>query len=162
MASVYLCLGSNLGQREKNLAQALTLLSQKVSLEKVSSIYETEPVGYKEQPLFLNMVCQITTDLSPWELLHLAKDIERKIGRMASFPNAPRPIDIDILFYDNQIIQTQNLTIPHPRLAERAFVLIPLAEIAPELTHPELDKSIAELANSVKGREGVQKCINYL
>ena len=157
MAIVYLCLGSNLGQREENLIQALTLLSQKVNLEKVSSIYETEPVGYKEQPLFLNTVCQIITNLNPEELLHLAKDIETKMGRKPSFPNAPRPIDIDILFYDDQIIQTQNLTIPHPRLAERAFVLIPLVEIAPELTHSGLDKSVAELASSVKGRNGVRK-----
>ena len=139
------------------MTQALTSLSQKVNLEKVSSIYETEPVGYKEQPLFLNLVCQITTDLSPGELLHLAKDIESKMGRKFSFPNAPRLIDIDILFYDNQIIQTQNLTVPHPRLADRAFVLIPLAEIAPELTHPKLDKSIAELASSAKGLNGVRK-----
>ena len=139
------------------MTRALTLLSQKVNLEKVSSIYETEPVGYKEQPLFLNLVCQITTDLSPGELLHLAKDIESKMGRKFSFPNAPRLIDIDILFYDNQIIQTQNLTVPHPRLADRAFVLIPLAEIAPELTHPKLDKSIAELASSAKGLNGVRK-----
>ena len=139
------------------MIQALTLLSQKVNLEKVSAMYETEPVGYKEQPLFLNMVCQITTDLSPWELLHLAKGIESKMGRISGFPDAPRLIDIDILFYDNQIIRTQKLTVPHPRLADRAFVLIPLAEIAPELTHPELDKSVAELASSVKGRNGVRK-----
>ena len=168
MAAVYLCLGANLGEREKNLAQALTLLSQKVKLEKVSSIYETEPVGYKEQPLFLNLVCQISTNLSPEELLHLAKTIESEMGRVPSFPNAPRPIDIDILFYDAQIIHTQNLVIPHPRMTERAFVLVPLAEIAPELVHPEAGKSIAELAASVKGNSAVtkiasggSKCINY-
>lgn len=157
MATVYLCLGSNLGEREKNLTQALTSLSQKVNLEKVSSIYETEPVGYKEQPFFLNMVCQITTDLSPWELLRLAKNIESKMGRTFSFTNAPRPIDIDILFYDDQSIQTKNLTVPHPRLADRAFALIPLAEIAPELTHSGLNKSVAELASSVQGHNGVRK-----
>jgi len=157
LATVYLCLGSNLGEREKNLTQALTSLSQKVNLEKVSSIYETEPVGYKEQPFFLNIVCQITTDLSPWELLHLAKNIESKMGRTFSFTNAPRPIDIDILFYDDQTIQTQNLTVPHPLLADRAFALIPLAEIAPELTHPGLNKSVAELASGVKGHNGVRK-----
>jgi len=157
LPTVYLCFGSNLGEREKNLAQALTLLSQKVNLEKVSSIYETEPVGYKEQPPFLNLACQISTDLNAEKLLHLAKDIENKMGRIASFRNSPRPIDIDILFYNKQVVKTQNLTIPHPRLAERAFVLIPLAEIAPELVHPELDRSIAKLANGVKGKNGVQK-----
>ena len=158
MAMVYLCLGSNLEEREENLCQALTLLSQKVNLELVSSIYETEPVGYKEQPLFLNLVCRITTNLPPEELLHLAKAIEAKMGRVPSGQiNSPRPIDIDILFYDNKVIETQNLTIPHPRLKDRAFVLIPLAEIAPELVHPKLGKSIAELANNVKGQNGVRK-----
>ena len=157
LPTVYLCLGSNLREREKNLAQALTLLSQKANLDKISSIYETEPVGYKEQPFFLNLVCRITTDLNAEEILHLAKDIENKMGRIPGFPNSPRPIDIDILFYENQIIKTQNLTIPHPRLTERAFVLIPLDEIAPELVHPEMGKSIAELAGSVKGYNGVRK-----
>ena len=149
MAAVYLCLGANLGEREKNLAQALTLLSQKVKLEKVSSIYESEPIGYKEQPFFLNLACQIGTDLTPEELLHLAKTIEGKMGRVHSFRNAPRPIDIDIILYDDQIIDTHDLTIPHPRMIERAFVLVPLAEIAPAVVHPEAGRSIAELAASV-------------
>jgi len=157
LAIAYLCLGSNLGEREKNLAQALTLLSQKAKLGKISSIYETEPAGYKEQPLFLNMVCQVATNLNPQELLSLAKAIESKMGRTPSFPNAPRPIDIDILFYDSKIIKTKDLTIPHPRLAGRAFVLVPLAEIAPELVHPELGKSITELASNVEGYNGVRR-----
>jgi len=157
LPSAYLCLGSNLGDREENLTQALSLLSQEVKLERVSSIYETAPVGYKEQPFFLNLVCRIITNLNPWELLRLAKNMENSMGRIPSFPNSPRPIDIDILFYDNQIIKTKDLTVPHPRLAERAFVLIPLAEIAPELVHPELGKSIAELSSKVKGYSGVRK-----
>ncbi len=157
MPSAYLCLGSNLGAREKNLTWALSLLSQEVNLEKVSSIYETEPVGYKEQPLFLNLVCRITTNLNPGGLLRLAKTIESKMGRIPSFPNSPRPIDIDILFYDNKIIKTKDLTIPHPRLAGRAFVLVPLAEIAPELVHPEMGKSITELASNIKGYSEVRK-----
>ncbi len=157
MPSAYLCLGSNLGAREKNLTRALSLLSQEVNLKKASSIYETAPVGYKEQPLFLNLVCRITTNLNPGGLLRLAKTIEIKMGRIPSFPNSPRPIDIDILFYDNKIIKTKDLTIPHPRLADRAFVLLPLAEIAPKLIHPKLGENIAKLASNVQGQNEVRK-----
>jgi 2-amino-4-hydroxy-6-hydroxymethyldihydropteridine diphosphokinase len=157
LAISYLCLGSNLGEREEYLCQALTLLSAKVNVVRVSSAYESEPVGYEEQPLFLNLVCRITTHFSPDELLHLVKDIETQMGRVPSFADAPRIIDIDILFYEDRVISTQNLTIPHPRLQDRAFVLVPLAEIAPGLVHPRLGKSIAHLAKDVKGQGGVRK-----
>jgi 2-amino-4-hydroxy-6-hydroxymethyldihydropteridine diphosphokinase len=157
LAIAYLGLGSNLGDREENLRQALIRLSPNATVEKLSAIYETEPVGYKEQPLFLNLVCRISTDLPPDELLCFAKKIETEMGRIPSFPNAPRIMDIDILLYDDTIMETQNLTIPHPRLKDRAFVLIPLMEIEPDLIHPELDKTIAQLANAVKGREAVPR-----
>jgi len=157
MNTVYLSLGSNSGDREENLSQVLALLSQEVKLEKASSIYETEPMGYKEQPLFLNLACQVATDLNPGELLELAKRIEKKLGRIPGFPDSPRPIDIDILFYDDKIVAMPDLIIPHPRIQERAFVLIPLSEIAPELIHSELGKTIGEMAAAVAGSEGVRK-----
>jgi 2-amino-4-hydroxy-6-hydroxymethyldihydropteridine diphosphokinase len=157
LAIAYLGLGSNLGDREENLRQALIRLSPNATVEKLSAIYETEPVGYKEQPLFLNLVCRISTDLPPDELLCFAKKIETEMGRVPSFPNAPRIVDIDILLYDNAIMETQNLTVPHPRLRDRAFVLIPLSEIAPDLIHPEFEKTISQLANAVEGREAARK-----
>lgn len=157
MAVAYLGLGSNLEDREMNLSQALLLIAPKVIVKKVSSVYETRPVGYEEQPMFLNMVCQVATSLDPGELLRLVKDIEARMGRKTSFRNSPRIIDIDILFYNARVIKTEELTIPHPRVAERAFVLIPLSEIAPGLTHPELGRKIAELARGVEGNNDVRK-----
>ncbi|MBM4450940.1 MAG: 2-amino-4-hydroxy-6-hydroxymethyldihydropteridine diphosphokinase, partial [Chloroflexi bacterium] len=136
MAIAYLALGSNLGNRQENLSEAFELMSGQMVVQEVSSIYETEPVGYEQQPFFLNVVCRVSTGLSPEKLLRLATEIEKKLGRKSSFRNAPRTIDIDILFYDGLVMEGQELTIPHPRLTERAFVLVPLAEIAPELVHP--------------------------
>jgi 2-amino-4-hydroxy-6-hydroxymethyldihydropteridine diphosphokinase len=157
VATVYLGLGSNLENRKQNLAQALELLSQYLKVEQISSIYETEPVGYEQQPLFLNAVCRISTKLNPEKLLRLAKKIEAKLGRTPSFPNAPRPIDIDILLYSDKVFSNQDLTIPHPRLAERAFVLVPLAEIAPDLVHPVNGKPIRELLDGLGNVTGVRK-----
>ena len=157
MATAYLGLGSNMGEREINLLKALSLLGQETQLIKTSSIYETKPVGYEKQASFLNMVCQVCTKLKPVDLLRLVKQIEENVGRKSSFRNAPRIIDIDILLYDNTIMKMRDLVIPHPRLVERAFVLIPLAEITTELVHPELGRSIAELAHCVTGQKGVRK-----
>lgn len=153
--SVYLGLGSNMGNRQDNLHQALDLLSQRLRLGQVSSIYDTEPVGNINQPRFLNLVCQVYTSLSPPGLLALAKGIELRLGRAPGSSNAPRPIDIDILFYGDQVVATPNLSIPHPRLAERAFVLIPLAEIAPDLIHPVSGRTIRELLQGITGTQGV-------
>ncbi|MBI2846287.1 MAG: 2-amino-4-hydroxy-6-hydroxymethyldihydropteridine diphosphokinase [Chloroflexi bacterium] len=136
-ATVYLCLGSNLGDRELNLLMAVERLADKIQVEKLSSPYETEPVGYKEQPWFLNACCRAITQLEPFSLLAFAKEIELSMGRKPSFPNASRIIDIDIVFYGDLVMETPQLVIPHPRIDERAFVLIPLIEIAPGLICPK-------------------------
>jgi 2-amino-4-hydroxy-6-hydroxymethyldihydropteridine diphosphokinase len=154
---VYLALGSNLGDRMGNLASAVERLSESITIRKVSSVYETEPVYYKEQPLFLNTALSGLTQLGPFDLLRFVKGIESELGRQPSFRNAPRLIDIDILFYGDQIIDTLELTIPHPRIAERAFVLVPLAEIAPEMVHPLTHKKVKELLSAVDGLSGVKK-----
>ncbi len=147
---VYLGLGSNMGNRRDNLDKGLQLLSQRGQVRQVSSIYDTEPVGNPAQPRFLNLVCQIYTRLAPMELLTLVKGIESKLGRTVGESNVPRTLDIDILFYGNQIVESPKLVIPHPRLTERDFVLVPLAEIAPELAHPVSGKTINELLQGLK------------
>ncbi len=154
---MYLALGSNLGDRMVNLKSAVELLSQKMRIKKVSSVYETEPVYYIEQPLFLNAVLSASTELEPFELLCFVKDIEKDLGRQPGFRNAPRAIDIDILCYGDRVVRTEELVIPHLGIAERAFVLVPLAEIAPGLVHPVTHKKVKDLLASVEGVGGVKK-----
>ena len=131
----YLALGSNLGDRQHNLDLGLEFLSDRIKIEKMSPVYETAPVGEVNQPPFLNMVLRVSTRVPI---------------------DTPRPIDIDILFYGDQIVSTPpNLIVPHPRLHERAFVLVPLADIAPDLVHPVSKKNIRQLLEEVQGKEGV-------
>ncbi len=156
MAQVYLGLGSNLGNRAANLSDAMAQLSKRIEVKRVSSVYETEPVGYLDQPLFLNAAIEAVTDLSPGELLSLAMEVEGALGRRREVPKGPRSIDVDILLYGDLVIEKPGLTVPHPRMAERAFVLLPLAEIAPGAMHPVLEATIVELAERVEGKEGVR------
>ena len=154
--TVYLGIGSNMGNREQNLDRALDLLSQRMRMGKVSSIYDTEPLDNVNQPRFLNMVCQVFTRLEPEGLLSLARGIESKMGRYGKSGD-PRTIDIDILLYGQEVVETPELVIPHPKMTERAFVLVPLAEIAPDLIHPVSGKTIRELKEAVKEVQGVFK-----
>jgi len=143
----HLSLGSNLGRRAANLARAVRLLGEHgVDVVKASSIYETEPVDNRDQPWFLNQVLEVRSGLDPPSLLRLAKSIEAAMKRVPTLPKGPRTIDIDILLAGDLVIDTPELVVPHPRLARRNFVLVPFREIAPEVRHPVLGKTIRDLA----------------
>jgi 2-amino-4-hydroxy-6-hydroxymethyldihydropteridine diphosphokinase len=156
LTTVYLSLGSNMGDRQQNLDQALKLLSQRMQVIKVSSVYDTEAVGPISQPRFLNLACEVKTRLAPEGLLTMVKGLELKMGRKGR-TGEPRIIDVDILLYGDTVVKTEALEIPHPRMAERQFVLVPLAEIAPDAVHPVLKKKIRELNKAIKEKQGVMK-----
>ena len=152
----FLSLGSNLGKRAKNLAEAVRLLRENgAEVVRASAVYETEPVDQLDQPWFLNQVLQVRSSLAPHALLGLAKSIEARMKRIPTVAKGPRTIDIDILFADDLVVALPNLTIPHPRLAQRNFVLVPLCEIAPEIRHPILGQTIRELAPASADRARV-------
>jgi len=162
---VYLALGTNLGDRLTNLRAALGALAPQVIVRAESLVYETEPWGYADQPAFLNQVVHAETELSPLELLTHLKALEQALGRVPTFRNGPRLIDLDILFYDDLVLDTSTssvppLVIPHPRLHERAFVLVPLADLAPGLVHPRLGRSVSQLVETVD-RRGVSLFVGF-
>jgi len=161
--TAYLGLGTNLGERQKNLENAARLLFRASPTDighlrplRSSSVYETAPWGRTDQPDFLNCVLEVETDRSPDQLLELTQGVEREMGREWSIRFGPRIIDVDILFHGTQTIFETDLQVPHLRLHQRAFVLVPLAELAPELTHPVLGATVEEMAGKANGKDGVR------
>jgi len=147
MVKAYLGLGSNIGEREIQLQEAIKILDsfKGVEVTQISDIYETEPVGYTEQPLFLNLCVEIETNLNPQDLLARCLDVEQQLHRVRVISWGPRTLDVDILLYEDLIIEEENLSIPHPRMTERAFVLTPLNDIAPNRVEPRSHQTIQNL-----------------
>ncbi len=146
---VFIALGSNLGDRARNLQAGIDALHPAVEVRAASPIYETDPWGYADQPAFLNQVVEGDTGLNPKALLAALKSIEIDLGRRPTFRYGPREIDLDLLLYDDWILDMDEIVIPHPGLSERAFVLLPLADLAPDLLHPTLGRSISELLSEI-------------
>lgn len=155
---VYMSLGSNIEHRKKFIEKALKQLEQfRIKVETRSPLYRTEPVGVKDQPEYLNLVVKAQTSLAPLQVLVLIKNIEEKLGRLTGPRWGSREIDIDILMYNDIILKSERLTIPHPEIMNRKFVLIPLNDIAPDLKHPETGKTVKEMLEETKDASGVKK-----
>lgn len=154
----YLSVGTNMGDRFANLQTAVRKLAdlEQIRIEAVSSVYETDPVGYTDQALFLNIAVKLSTSLSAAELLERCLGIERRLGRVREFRWGPRVIDLDIILYNKDNIETEVLTVPHPRMQERAFVLVPLLEIEPALSLPGKHTPLIEVLNEIPDKEGVR------
>jgi 2-amino-4-hydroxy-6-hydroxymethyldihydropteridine diphosphokinase len=158
MKRVYLSLGSNLGDRVGRIRQALRKLAEAgLEVRRVSSLYRTEPVDYLPQPWFVNCAAQVTTELLPLRLLSVLQAVERSLGRRPGIPKGPRAIDIDILLYENAVVRSARLTLPHPRMAERRFVLIPLRELDPCLRDPVSRRTVVEMLRETADQSQVVK-----
>lgn len=159
MYAAYIGFGSNIGDRLKHLQNAIHALSKTegINLQKISSVYKTDPVGYEAQGQFLNGVAAIQTNFSPLFLLHTLKNIETAVGRQRRLRWGPREIDLDILIYGDLCLRTEKLVVPHPEMHLRRFVLVPLAEIAPNLVHPVFQESIQTLLNRLENGKSVLK-----
>jgi 2-amino-4-hydroxy-6-hydroxymethyldihydropteridine diphosphokinase len=156
--TVYLSLGSNLGDRAAHIEQALTRLNEEgVRIVRRSSFYQTEPVEFQAQGWFLNIAVEAQTELMPRQLLRVIRFIERELGRKRIVPSGPRTVDIDILLFGTEIVNAAELEIPHPRMAERRFVLVPMAEIAPALRHPVMRLTMTELLAATNDRSQVRR-----
>lgn len=156
MATVFLALGSNTGDRLANMRAAIAAMRSELEVQAVSPTYETAPLYVTEQPRFLNAAIMATTELSPEALLTFLKRIETGLDREVTIPNGPRPIDLDIIFYDDQRVASPTLTIPHPRMHERAFVLAPLSDIASDMMHPIFKKTVRELYVALPPQDAVK------
>ena len=157
MPEVFLGLGSNLGEKASNIRRAVALLQPHCESIELSHLYKTAPVGYLDQDWFLNAVARVQTQLTPGELLQVIQQIEKELKRQRTIPNGPRTIDIDILFYDEMIVTSPHLTIPHKGITARRFVLEPMAEIADDFVHPELQKTIKTLLQDCTDHSKVEK-----
>jgi 2-amino-4-hydroxy-6-hydroxymethyldihydropteridine diphosphokinase len=159
LSTAYISIGSNLGNRLKYIREAIRRIEQskEIKISKVSSVYETQPAEYRDQPWFLNMVLELETSLEPLNLLELLLEIEGQMGRRRTRRYGPRNIDLDLLLYDDLVLSSDKLTLPHPRMHERRFVLVPLAEISPQVVHPLLKKNVEKLLEDLTTDSAFEK-----
>lgn len=157
MSTAFVALGANLGDRVATIQAAVDRITSLGSIREISSLYETEPVGYLDQPRFLNTVLELETTLSSMNLLDRLLEIEGELGRVRTFANAPRAIDLDLLLYDAEMLSTGRLILPHPRMLDRAFVMVPLAEIAAEFVHPVANRTLGSLRHDLEPITGIER-----